>query len=202
VNAPHLVAPTVARAVGLRETGDRSVEAQLAGFLSTHASLLVLDNFERVMDAAPLLAAILDSCPGITILVTSRSPLRISGEQEFPVGALSVAENGGAEAAASEAVELFVERARAAQPTFSLTEANAPAVIEICRRLDGVPLAIELAASRSKVLAPRALLARLTDQLKILTGGPADAPVRLRSMRDTIAWSYDLLAPESQDLFQ
>ena len=202
VNAPHLVAPTVARAVGLRETGDRSVEAQLAGFLSTHASLLVLDNFERVMDAAPLLAAILDSCPGITILVTSRSPLRISGEQEFPVGPLSVAENGGAEAAASEAVELFVARARAAQPTFSLTESNASAVIEICRRLDGVPLAIELAASRSKVLAPRALLARLTDQLKILTGGPADAPVRLRSMRDTIAWSYDLLAPESQDLFQ
>jgi predicted ATPase/DNA-binding CsgD family transcriptional regulator len=204
VHDPKLMMPTVARVVGLRETGSRSLGEQVGEFLSSRELLLILDNFEQLLDAAPIFAEVLDCCLGVKALVTSRAPLRISGEQEFPIGPLSLPARGQSspDLDASDAVRLFVQRARSVAPAFALDASSAAAVTEICRRLDGVPLAIELAAVRTKILAPKALLARLADQLQLLTGGPTDAPVRLRSMRDAIAWSYDLLTPENQRLFR
>jgi predicted ATPase len=201
-----LVFPTVARVLGVRDTRDRSVAELLVAFLRAKEQLLVLDNVEQVLEAAPAIGNLLDACPRLTILVTSRVVLRLSGERAYPVPPLALPGPPDEEVleavTRAEAVCLFVERAQAVRPDFALTEANAPAIAEVCRRLDGLPLAIELAAARSNALAPQVLLAHLERLLPLLTGGPWDAPERLRTMRDAIAWSYDLLTRDEQNLFR
>ena len=156
-------------------------------------------------DAATDVAWLLGACPGITVLVTSRARLHIRGEHEIAVQPLplpSAANSDHKEIASCAAVQLFIQRAQEVQPDIELTAANAPAIADVCRRLDGLPLAIELAAARTKVLPPAALLARLDRRLPLLTGGPRDLPDRQRTLRDTIAWSYDLLSQEEQRLFR
>ncbi len=206
ISDPSLVLPTIAQALGIRDGGDRSLTDRLVIALRDRELLLVLDNLEQVLDAAPSLTELLASCSRFTLLVTSRAPLRVSGEHSFPVPPLALPMPGThlnlEEIALTEAVQLFVARARAADPHFELTEANASSVIAICEHLDGLALAIELAAARVPVLSPQALLARLTDRLRLLTGGPQDQPPRLRSMRDAIVWSYDLLSAEEQIVFR
>jgi non-specific serine/threonine protein kinase len=206
---PALVLPTIAATLGLREGGDQPLADRLGDFLRERALLLVLDNLEQILAAAPQIAELLASCPELTILATSRAALRISGERTFDVAplALPVTEDGDeapslAEQARADAVRLFVDRAHAARTDFTLTETNTAAVVEVCRRLDGLPLAIELAAARVPVLPPAALLERLRRRLPLLTEGPRDLPQRLRTMRDAIGWSYDLLTPEEQTLFR
>jgi predicted ATPase/DNA-binding XRE family transcriptional regulator len=201
-----LVLSTVANAVGVRErVGQRLIDT-LCSVLATKQTLLLLDNFEQVLDAAAEIATLLAGCPQISVLVTSREPLRLRGERVFPLMPLPLPAADHLpplEALARiPAVSLFLERATANQPDFALTTANAPAVAAICRRLDGLPLAIELAAAWIKVLPPDALLDRLEKRLLLLTGGSRDLPPRQRTMRDAIAWSYDLLAPQAQVLFR
>ena len=206
ITDPGLVAPTIAQALGLREAGEGVLSDRLKAFLREKHSLLVLDNFEQVVEAAPLVAELLGTCPGLKGLVTSRVRLRLSGEREYVVPSLGLTAQDGRpsreELSASEAVQLFVERAQAVRSDFALTAENAPAVAAICRRLDGLPLAIELAAARVKVLPPVALLARLERRLPLLTGGGRDLPARQQTMRDAIAWSYDLLTGGEQALFR
>jgi non-specific serine/threonine protein kinase len=201
---PALVAPTVAQTLGVREAGDRPVAERLADALRDRRLLLVLDNFERVVEAAPLVTALLAGCARVKALVTSREPLRLAAERVVAVPPLPLPDPAipTRELAASEAVRLFVERAQAARADFALTGANAPAVAEVCRRLDGLPLAIELAAARVAHLPPAALLARLERRLPLLTGGSRDLPARQRTMRDAIAWSDDLLNAAEQALFR
>lgn len=210
---PALVLPTIAAAFGLHEVAGRPLLETLIDYLRDRQSLLVLDNFEHVLEAAPLVAELLSACPSLDVLVTTRMPLRLQAEQEFAVPPLGLP---AADAPATRgslggvaAPMLFVQRARQALPTFALTDANAPAVAAVCRRLDGVPLAIELAAARIKALTPGALLALLDEgaagggrPLDVLTGGARDLPARQRSMRATIAWSHDLLGPGERILFR
>ncbi len=206
VTDPGLVASSVAQALGVREAGDEPLEARLTAFLRGKRLLLVLDNFEQVVEAAPLVAELLAACPGVTALATSRVRLRVSGEREYPVPPLGLPAPDAAvspdAATQSGAVGLFAERAQAVRPEFALTDENAAAVAAICRRLDGLPLAIELAAARVKVLPPAALLSRLERRLPLLTGGGRDLPARQQTMRDAIAWSHDLLTAEEQALFR
>ena len=203
---PSLVASTLAQALGVREASGERLIDRIAAFLADKRSLLLLDNFEHLLDAAPLVADLLRSCPLLTVLVTSRARLRLSGEREHVVPPLEVATATQADSTAiadrSEAVRLFAARAHAVVEDFALTEENAGTVADICRRLDGLPLAIELAAARTKVLPLPALLARLVRRLPLLTGGGRDLPARQQTMRDTIAWSYDLLTPDEQILFR
>ena len=206
VTDPPLVLPTVAQALGVREAGDRPLVERLGGLLGERRLLVVLDNLEHLVDAAPQLVDLLAACPGLTILATSRVVLRLSGEQVYPVGPLALPDPtrplAPTDALEQEAVALFVQRAHAADPAFTLTVENAATIVEIVRRLDGLPLAIELAAARVRSLTPATLLARLSDRLGLLTGGARDLPERQRTMRDTIAWSYGLLSPEEQALFR
>ncbi len=209
LSEPTLVAATIARALDLRERGGQSVEDGLIDYLRDKQVLLVLDNVEQVIAAAPLVARLLDACPRLTVLTTSRVPLRLRGEQELRVPPLALPAlpapdrpPTAADLAHIAAVQLFVTRARVARPAFALTDADAPAIAEICRQLDGLPLAIELAAARLTVLPPAALLARLERRLPLLTGGARDLPARQRTMRDTIAWSYDILEAAEQTLFR
>ncbi len=177
--------------------------AELISHVAGRRVLLVMDNFEHVLEAATLVSALLSACMGLGVLATSRRPLQIVGEHLLPVPPLGVSTSTRPEdVARSAAVQLFTARARAACGEFDLTEANAPSVAEICRRLDGLPLAIELASARLRMLPPEALLERLERGLALLSGGARDAPPRLRSMRDAIAWSYALLAPPQQALFR
>ncbi len=203
---PALVLPAMAQALGVRGGGNRPPAEQLASALRDRELLLVLDNVEQVVGAAPQVADLLAAAPRLTVLATSRIPLRLSAEHRFPVPPLSLLSPSAPprveDSAQSEAVSLFVARAQAVRPDFALTEANAAAVAAICARLDGLPLAIELAASRVTVLPLQAMLARLEQRLELLTGGARDAPERQRTMRDAIAWSHDLLSPEEQALFQ
>jgi predicted ATPase/DNA-binding CsgD family transcriptional regulator len=203
---PVLVVPTVARAFGLTDAGGRPAIERLTSHLRPQHLLLVLDNLEQVVDAAPQIGALLTACPGLTVLATSRVVLRLAGEHDVPVAPLALPEAPTApslaDVAASPAVHLFVARARAANPGFALTEENAAAVAAICARLDGLPLAIELAAARAPALPPGALLAHLEHALPLLTGGRRDAPARQRTMREAIAWSYDLLTGEERRLFR
>ena len=187
---PALVARTVLEALDLPETG-QDPEAELADALAGSRLLLLLDNFEQVLPAAPLVSRLLEVAAGLTVVVTSRAPLHVAGEHEFPVPPL----------AEDEAAELFVTRAHAVNPSFVLTEQNAAAVAELCVRLDGLPLAIELAAARSKLLPPAALLARLGNRLELLSGGRRDAPQHQKTLRMTLDWSYDLLDANAQRLF-
>jgi predicted ATPase len=191
--------------LGLHESGGASAHDLLRHLAERHL-LLVLDNLEHLPDAAPWLAELLEGCPRLAVLATSRAALRLRAERRLPVGPLATpAADGGltlAEVAASPAVQLFAERAQAAAPEFRLEAENADAVAEICRRLDGIPLALELAAARARVLSSAALLRRLERRLPLLTGGPADLPERQRTLRSTLTWSHDLLAPGEQTLFR
>jgi predicted ATPase/DNA-binding CsgD family transcriptional regulator len=192
VRDPELVLPTIATALGLRDVGHRPPAEQLVAHLRPRRSLLVLDNLEQVVEAALRIAELLADCPRLTVLATSRVVLRVSDEHDVLVHPLPI----------EEAVQLFVARAQASSPAFALTAANQGAVAAICRRLDGLPLAIELAAARVPALPPAALLPRLERALSLLTGGARDRPDRLRTMRAAIAWSYDLLTPDEQALFR
>ncbi|MCC6792477.1 MAG: tetratricopeptide repeat protein [Thermomicrobiales bacterium] len=206
IQNPALLLPTIIQAFDLRTGGDLTDFRRLEGALGGKRHLLVIDSFEHLTGEAPLISAMLASVPSLTVLVTSRAALRLTNEREYPLPPLSLARRReGAtadEVARSGAVELFVQRAKAVRPDFRLTDENAGTIAEIVARLDGLPLAIELAAVRSKVLAPKALLARLSHRLTILTGGARDMPERLRTMRDAIAWSYDLLDADEQTLFR
>jgi predicted ATPase/transcriptional regulator with XRE-family HTH domain len=203
---PALVAPTIAERLGVRERADQTLRDALVTHLAGKRLLLVLDNFEHVLTAAPLVAEFLGACPALRVLTTSRTPLHLSGEQLYPVSPLELPETGRllplAELGQTAAVRLFVDRVRAGKPDFALSEANAPAVVEIVQRLDGLPLALELVAARARALSPAALSVRLDRSLPLLTGGAQDLPYRQRTLRNTIAWSYDLLPPHEQTLFR
>jgi len=201
-----LVLPTIAQAEGLQGTNTLSPVALLQKVLRKKQHLLVLDNFEQVIAAAPSLVNLLAACPHLKMLVTSREVLRVRGEHEFVVQPLALPDpkhQPKDEAIAHYgAVALFLERAREVRPTLHLTALTAPLITEICRRLDGLPLAIELAAARLKVLSLQALLERLEHRLQVLTSGPRDLPARQQTMRQTIAWSYNLLSDTEQHLFR
>jgi predicted ATPase/DNA-binding CsgD family transcriptional regulator len=205
IRDPNLVLPAIAQALTIRETGDQPLPRRIATALSDRNLLLVLDNLEQVLDAGPAVADLLATCTTLTVLATSRSVLRVSGEHSFPVPSLSLPADSHLtrdDLVQTEAVALFVARAQAVEPSFELTDANAPDVAAICMRLDGLPLAIELAAARVNVLPPAAIFERLIDRFQLLTGGALDQPPRLRSLRDTIAWSHDLLTRAEQSLFR
>ncbi len=211
IRDPELVGVAIAQTLGVHKMGDQSVQERLQAYLAARQVLIVLDNFEQVLLAAPLVGTLLAACPRLKVLVTSRAPLHLYGEQEYPVPPLALpdpqrlAKSGGDLAvslAQVPAVTLFVQRAQTVKPDFALTEANATAVAAICIGLDGLPLAIELAAARVKLFSPPALLARLQQRLTLLTGGAHDLPTRQRTLRDEIAWSYDLLAADEQTLFR
>jgi predicted ATPase/serine/threonine protein kinase len=203
----RLVASAVAHAVGVRESGDTPLVTAIADQLrSLGPTLLILDNFEQVSDAAALVRELLDACPALKVLVTSRLVLHIYGEREFPVPPLPLPTTDATTSPAAlleyASIALFAQRATASRPDFALTAKNADAVVAICRRLDGLPLAIELAAARVKVLPPPDLLARLERRLELLTGGARDLPERQQTLRAAIKWSYDLLSPAEQTLFR
>ena len=190
--------------MGLQDSRDGSLLEHLSGYLGDRKLLLVLDNFEHVLAAGGFVQELLAGSTQPRILVTSRSPLRLSGEQEFPVPALRVPEPGAAPSvtavAACESAQLFAARAAALVPGFAIDEQNAGAIAGIVERLDGLPLAIELAAARVKLLPSAAILARLEDSLGLLVSGGRDAPDRQRTLRATIAWSYDLLSEAARRL--
>src|SRR5215211_7931889 len=203
---PALVAPTIAERLGVRERIEQTLRDALVTHLAGKRLLLILDNFEHVLPAAALVAELLGTCPALRVLTTSRAALHLSGEHLYAVPPLALPDVDClpplAELGQSAAVRLFVDRARAVKSDFALNEANAPAVVEIVHRLDGLPLALELAAARVRVLSPAALLARLDRSLPLLTGGAQDLPTRQRTMRDAIGWSYDLLTESEQTLFR
>jgi predicted ATPase/class 3 adenylate cyclase len=239
ISEPDLVATTIAHALGVAEVASRPLEESLHAFLRAKRTLLLLDNFEQVLDAAPLVGELLAAAPGLKVLVTSRAVLRLYGEHEFavlplalpprpvapqpptpsptwgdreqdrpPVAPLPLSRGwergpgGEGDLTQYDAVKLFIARAQAARAGFAVTNEDAPAIAEICYRLDGLPLAIELAAARIKFFPPEALLARLERRLHVLTGGPRDLPVRQQTLRNTIDWSYNLLDPGEQALFR
>lgn len=206
VKSSDLVVSTVAQTLGLKEVGERPLLERLKTYLRDKRLLLFLDNFEHVAGAAPVVTELLTACPGLKALVTSRAVLRLSGEHECPIPPLQLPDSMDLpdleELGDSESVALFVERARAARPDFELTGQNARAVAEICTRLDGLPLAIELAAARVKLLPPETMLARLEHTLPLLTGGWLDMPARQRTLRSTLRWSHELLDEGEQRLFR
>jgi predicted ATPase/DNA-binding SARP family transcriptional activator len=191
IRDPALLLPAIAQALAVRESSERPLLQSLAERVVGRRALVLLDNFEQLIEAAPLLTNVLEAAPSLAFLVTSRAALRLSGEREYPVEPLGT----------KDAVTLFVERAQAAEPSFRLTDENAAAVEELCARLDGLPLALELAAARTKLLSPQEMLDRMDQRLDLLSRGPRDKPDRHRALRDTVAWSYELLEPEEQRLF-
>jgi predicted ATPase len=209
ITDPGIVASTVAQAMGVREIPGRSLEASLKEAVRQGAQtpmLLVLDNFEQVVAAASLVSDLLSVAPALKVLTTSRAALQIYGEHEFPVPPLAFPDPQHLPAITAvrdyPAIALFQERAQAVKPDFAITDANAAAVAEICARLDGLPLAIELAVARIKLLPPEAILARLQSRLRLLTGGSRDVAVRQQTLRGTIDWSYELLSPAEQKIFR
>jgi len=206
VRDTELVLSTVAQTLGLRAMGSQSFLDLLKTYLRDKHCLLLLDNFEQVVGAAPLFADLLEACPDLKILVTSREVLRLRAEHQFSVPPLALPDRkhlpDDRALADVPAVDLFIQRAQAIRPDFQLTPGNAAAIAVICIRLDGLPLAIELAAARVKWLAPEALLAWLDRRLQLLTGGARDLPERQQTLRNTLKWSYDLLSAEEQRLFR
>jgi non-specific serine/threonine protein kinase len=206
ITDPALVLSTIAQALGIYEPVQQSLIESLTNFLRSHVVLLVLDNFEQVVDAAVLVRDLVAATAGLTVLVTSRRVLQVRGEYSYAVPPLTLPDPQQpptrAHLPAYAAVQLFVDRAQAAGADFALTDENAAAVAAICQRVDGLPLALELAAARIRLLSPQPMLARLDRRLQLLTGGPRDLPVRQQTLRDTIAWSYDLLTPAEQRLFR
>ena len=184
--------PLLGTTLGVVEDGASPLTSRLAAVLGKRELLLVLDNLERILEIGPDLTALLRACPGVTMLATSRAPLHVSGEQEFPVPPLDL----------SDAIALFVARAQAVRPSLSATPESEPMLAAVCDELDRLPLAIELAAARVKVLSIEAMLSRLEYRLALFTGGPLDSPRRQRTMRDAIAWSYDLLDEGDQRRFR
>ncbi|MCC7449897.1 MAG: tetratricopeptide repeat protein [Anaerolineae bacterium] len=205
IRDPALVAHSIAQALDVKEAGRAFLVAALKQHLRDRKLLLVLDNFEHLLTAAPLLSELLGAAPHLTALVTSREALHLYGEHEFAVPPLQVPNLNETLSIAAlqryEAAQLFVQRAQAVAPTFTLNDENAAAIAAICVHLDGLPLAIELAAARTKLYAPAILLVRLSSRLAVLMDGPRDLPARQKTLRDTLAWSYDLLNPEEQRLF-
>jgi predicted ATPase/class 3 adenylate cyclase/DNA-binding CsgD family transcriptional regulator len=203
---PDLVPDTIADVLDVRAEPGRSLAAALAAFLSAKRVLLVLDNFEHLAEAAPMVAQLLGAAERLTILTTSRAPLHLRAEREYPVPPLGLPHRQPPptmeQMSQFDSVRLFLERAQAIKPDFVVDNENAPAIAEICWRLDGLPLAIELAAARVKMLPPTAMLKRLERRLPMLMGGPRDLPARQQTLRNTIAWSHDLLSPTEQALFQ
>lgn len=203
---PGLVASTIAQTLSVPETAGRSILESLKEYLQSKSMLLLLDNFEQVISAAPLVSELLSVCSKLKILVTSREGLRITGERLYPVPPLALPNltKLPSPQALSQyaAVQLFLQRARMVKPDFTITNETAPTIVEICSRLDGLPLAIELAAARIKLLSPSAMLTRLEHRLQFLTGGARDLPARQQTLRNAIAWSYDLLDENEQKLFQ
>jgi predicted ATPase/DNA-binding XRE family transcriptional regulator len=197
---PDLLASVLAKPLGIKDVGDRSLLDALKLHLEGKQMLLLLDNFEHLLQAVQVVAELSAACRGLTVLATSRASLRLSGEWQFPLTPLSLTE--GASPAHSPAVRLFDERARAVSPGFEIGARNDATVAEICERLDGLPLAIELAAARVKLFSPKALLERLDLRLPLLSGGARDLPERQQTLRATVAWSYDLLEPREQTLFR
>jgi predicted ATPase len=208
VGEPGLIASTIAQTVGVRETGNQSAQESLKDYLGglDQPMLLLLDNFEHLVSAAQVISDLLSVGPKLKIVVTSQSPLHVYGEHEFPVPPLALPDPKSLlpldVLSRLPAIALFVERARAVKHDFVLTNENAPAVAAVCARLDGLPLAIELAAARIKLLSPSAMLARLEDCLNLLTGGARDLPTRQQTLRGTVDWSYGLLNPAEQTLFR
>ena len=206
ISDPALVLPTIAQTLGLRELGDQPLVERLTASLHEKCLLLFLDNFEQVMGAAPVLTALLRTCLSLKMLVTSREVLRVHGEQAFPVLPLALPNLShltGPEAVSQyAAVTLFLQCARSVEPDFQLTTANARTIAAICTQLDGLPLALELAATRIRLLSPQALLARLGHRFDVLTQGPRDVPTRQQTLRNTLQWSYDLLNAQEQRLFR
>jgi predicted ATPase/tRNA A-37 threonylcarbamoyl transferase component Bud32 len=204
LTAMELVGSAIAQPLGVQEPGVEPLRERLKEFLKDKRLLIVLDNFERLMGATPLMKELLSSAPALKMLVTSRVPLHLNAEHEFSVPPLQLPSTEQlpttTELMQYEAIALFVERAQAVKPSFTLTDENASAVAEICMRLDGLPLAIELAAARVKLLSPQAMLKRLQNRLSLLTGGARDLPARQRTMRGAISWSYDLLEEEERKL--
>src|SRR5216684_8231027 len=206
IRDPELVMPAIAQALGIKETGGQTPFSLLKAFLQDRHLLLLLDNFEQILPLAPRLSALLVVCSHLKILVTSRAPLHISGEYEFLVPPLAVSSLKQLPTVESlsqyAAIALFLQQARMIKPDFQVTPANARFIAEICVRLDGLPLAIELAAARSKLLSPQALLSCLEHRLSVLTVGEQDAPLRQQTLRNTLSWSYDLLDKDEQWLFR
>ena len=201
-----LLPSVLAETLGIKEVAGQALLETLTRHLQDRQVLLVLDNFEHLLTAAPVVGELVGRCPQLTVLVTSRAPLRLGGERQFPVPPLPLPDTASQSPAdsleLSPAVELFRQRAQAVLPSFELSATNAAIVARMCRRLDGLPLAIELAAARVKLFSPQALLARLERGLQLLTGGARDLPERQQTLRDTIAWSYELLDGREQALFR
>ena len=206
IQDPNLAIPAIAQALGVAESAERSVLENVKEFLRDKEMLLLLDNFEHVVAAGPSISELLAGAPDLKVLITSRAVLKLRGEFEYVVPPLAVPAVGRtatlADALGSAAVRLFVERAEAANPRFELTDENAAAVAEICARLDGLPLALELAAARTKLLPPQAMLTRLANRLQLLTGGPRDLPERQQTLRATLDWDYELLSEDEQKVFR
>jgi predicted ATPase len=204
-STPDQLVSRIAGQLEVREAGSQSLFENVKEYLRDKKLLLLLDNFEQLVSAAPLVADLLAAAPALKILVTSRVLLNLRGEHEYPVPPMNIPDtmkdSDLEELDRIESVRLFVERAQAALPSFSLNSSNAATVAEVCQRLDGLPLAIELAAARVKLLSPDAILARLSDQLKLLTGGARDLPARHQTIRNTLEWSYNLLNPDEKSLY-
>ena len=204
---PDFVLPAIAQALGVREAGSHSLLEQLQTAIDEQSLLLLLDNFEHVLAAAPSLSDLLAFCPNLHLLVTSRAALRLQGEHEFPVSPLALPDLAHLPDRTEALVQyaacaLFVQRAQAIRLDFQVTQANVRVIAEVCTRLDGLPLALELAAARLRLLSPQALLSRFAHRLEVLTGGTRTLPERQQTLRATISWSYDLLAPQEQRLFR
>jgi predicted ATPase/class 3 adenylate cyclase len=206
VISADLVIPSIAKTLSVREAANRPILDSLKEYLRDRQLLLVLDNFEHVLASAAQVADLLSTCLRLKVLVTSREALHLRGERQFPVPPLSLPDRSRGESVDQltryEAIRLFLERAQAAKPELAISDRNVYAIVEVCHRLDGLPLAIELAAARVNVFSPQALLARLEHRLATLTSGPRDLPVRQQTLRQAIAWSYDLLTPDEQMLYR
>ena len=204
ISDPTLIIPTIVHRLGITESPNRLLLESLKDFLRNRQVLLLLDNFEQIIAAAPLLTELLEACSELQMLVTSREVLRLRGEHEFPLSPLALPIQPSVEILSqSPSIGLFVQRAQASQPDFKLSADNAKAVVEICTRLDGLPLALELAAARIKLLPPQAMLTQLQQSsLNLLTGGARDLPVRQQTLRSAIQWSYDLLNSNEQRTFR
>jgi predicted ATPase len=205
ISNPVLVPSAIAQALRVKQGAGQSVAEALERYLSHRQLLLVLDNFERLLEAGPPMAQLLAACPRLKVLVTSRVVLRLQGEHNYEVPPLTLPQAGDRPSPEQlgryEGIRLFMQRAQAANTRFIITTENAAAVIELCRRLDGLPLAIELAAARAKVLPPEAMLTRLDNRLGLLTSGARDLPDRQVTLRATLDWSYDLLSVSERSLF-
>ena len=205
ITDPALVDSAISQPLGVKESAEQPPEESLKVYLREKELLLLLDNFERILEGVPLVGELLGACPKLKVLATSRIPLRLYGEQEYMVPPLALPDPRVLPPVKAltqyEAVRLFVERAKAVKAVFSVSNENAPAVAEICARLDGLPLAIELAAARIRILPPQKMLERLSNRLKLLKGGARDLPTRQQTLRGTIDWSYDLLEEDEKRLF-